>query len=95
MYVTGRGIEKEGVKWIRKAAEHGFERDAFADVESMIFRTSTRFMINGADLQDNDMRYMQDLMDGERPTAEEWYRDNPEHAPVGFRADIERVVSET
>ena len=38
--------------------------------------------------------YMQDLMDGDKPIAEEWYRDNPENAPLGFRADIERVVTD-
>ena len=38
--------------------------------------------------------YMQDLVDGEKPTAEKWYRENPEHAPLGFRADIERVVTD-
>ena len=39
--------------------------------------------------------YMQDLMDGEKPPAEKWYRENPEEAPLGFRLDIDPVVSES
>ena len=38
--------------------------------------------------------YMRDLMDGDKPEAEVWYRENPAEAPLGFRGDIERIVPE-
>ncbi len=33
--------------------------------------------------------YMRDLMDGERPIASEWYLQNPDDAPSGWRPDNE------
>ena len=39
-------------------------------------------------------RYVDPGEQEEDCVAEEWYRENPEHAPLGFRADIERVVPE-
>ncbi len=58
-------------------------------------RMDTRiYEINAFTRQDmiHTKGYMVDLMDGDKPDAESWYREHPDHAPPGFRLDLERVA---
>jgi len=52
------------------------------------------YEINAFTRQDmiHDKAYMTNLMDGEKPLAEKFYRDQPDQAPPGFDAQQERVV---
>ncbi|MCB9764416.1 MAG: NADH-quinone oxidoreductase subunit I [Alphaproteobacteria bacterium] len=58
-------------------------------------RMDTRiYEINAYTRQDmiHTRNYMRDLMDGAKPEAERWYRENPEDAPAGFLEEIPPVV---
>tara|TARA_B110000037_G_scaffold206452_1_gene252419 strand:- start:731 stop:1288 length:558 start_codon:yes stop_codon:yes gene_type:complete len=52
------------------------------------------YAVNGFTRQDMvyTKPYMQNLMDGEKPISAVHYRENPEDAPVGYRADIKPVI---
>lgn len=54
------------------------------------------YEINAFTRQDmiHDKAYMADLMDGQKPLAERFYRDNPDSAPAGYDVDQERIVTE-
>ncbi|MCB9744725.1 MAG: NADH-quinone oxidoreductase subunit I [Alphaproteobacteria bacterium] len=58
-------------------------------------RMDTRiYEINAYTRQDmvHTRNYMRDLMDGEKPEAERWYRQHPDDAPAGFVGSIEPIV---
>jgi NADH-quinone oxidoreductase subunit I len=58
-------------------------------------RMDTRiYEINAFSRQDmiHTRDYMRDLMAGDKPEAEQWYRENPQHSPEGFLGEVPPVI---